>query len=101
MAKVSPKGKETTTPEVAESQPVVSRFTSTPKPDKAAALPFGKANYQLMVAGILVILVGFIVMSLDKETFGFGAMGLTVGPLIVMAGFIIEFFAILKKPNQA
>nr|WP_293833778.1 DUF3098 domain-containing protein [uncultured Arsenicibacter sp.] len=101
MAKVSPRGKETTAPETAESQPVVSRFTSTPKPDKAAALPFGKTNYQLMVAGILVILLGFFVMTLDKETFGFGALGLTVGPLIVMAGFIVEFFAILKKPNQA
>ncbi len=71
-----------------------------PAPTKAqvlAALPFGRQNYLLMLAGIAVILIGFFVMSLDKTEFGFGALGLTVGPLIVISGFIIEFFAILRK----
>jgi hypothetical protein len=60
-------------------------------------LPFGKTNYTLMLAGIATILVGFFVMSLDKEEFGFGFLGLTLGPIIVLAGFVLEFFAILKK----
>ncbi|MCU0467066.1 MAG: DUF3098 domain-containing protein [Arcicella sp.] len=60
-------------------------------------LPFGKTNYTLMLAGIAIILVGFFVMSLDKEEFGFGFLGLTLGPIIVLAGFVLEFFAILKK----
>ncbi|WP_266366557.1 DUF3098 domain-containing protein [Tellurirhabdus rosea] len=63
-------------------------------------LPFGKANYTLMIVGVVVILLGFFIMSLDKEEFGFGALGLTVGPLIVFSGFIIEFFAILRRTGQ-
>lgn len=65
---------------------------------KKNALPFGKKNYTLLIAGIVLISIGFFVMSLDKETFGFGMLGLTVGPLIVMSGFVLEFFAILRKP---
>jgi isoprenylcysteine carboxyl methyltransferase (ICMT) family protein YpbQ len=61
------------------------------------ALPFGKTNYTLMLAGIAIILVGFFVMSLDKTEFGFGFLGLTLGPIIVLAGFGLEFFAILKR----
>ena len=61
------------------------------------ALPFGKTNYTLMLAGIAIILIGFFIMSLDKTEFGFGFLGLTLGPIIVLAGFALEFFAILKK----
>jgi uncharacterized membrane protein HdeD (DUF308 family) len=63
-------------------------------------LPFGKKNYQLMIIGVLTLVVGFVVMSSDTEQHGFGFFGLTLGPIIVMAGFIIEIFAILRKPTK-
>ena len=63
-------------------------------------LPFGKENYRLMLLGVGLLIIGFIVMALDGEEFGFGGLGLTVGPLIVMAGFVVEFFAILRKPKE-
>ena len=63
-------------------------------------LPFGKKNYVFMLVGIALLIVGFTVMSLDGEPYGFGALGLTVGPIIVMLGFIVEFFAILSKPKS-
>lgn len=63
-------------------------------------LAFGRQNYILMLAGIAVLIIGFVIMAMDKETFGFGVLGLTVGPIIVMIGFIIEFFAILHKPKK-
>ena len=63
-------------------------------------LPFGKKNYQLMVIGVLTLVVGFVVMSLDGEQHGFGFLGLTLGPIIVMAGFVIQIFAILRKPTK-
>lgn len=62
-------------------------------------LPFGKKNYQLMITGFLVIVVGFIIMSLDKEPHGFGFMGITLSPIVVVAGFIIEIAAILHTPR--
>jgi hypothetical protein len=61
-------------------------------------LPFGKKNYQWMVIGLLTLVIGFIIMSLDKEQHGFGFLGITLGPIIVMSGFIIEIYAILHKP---
>ena len=63
-------------------------------------LPFGKKNYQLMIAGVLTLIVGFIIMSLDNEQHGFGFLGLTLGPIVVMTGFMIEIFAILHKPTK-
>ena len=60
-------------------------------------LPFGKTNYALMLVGIAIILIGFFIMSLDKTEFGFGFLGLTLGPIIVLSGFGLQFFAILKK----
>lgn len=63
-------------------------------------LPFGKKNYQLMVIGILTLVVGFIIMSLESNPHGFGFLGLTLGPIVVMAGFVIEIFAILHKPTR-
>jgi len=64
---------------------------------KKNALPFSKRNYTLMIVGIVLVLGGFVIMSMDKAEFGFGVLGLTVGPLVVMSGFVVEFFAILRK----
>lgn len=63
-------------------------------------LAFGKTNYMIMLAGIATLLVGFIIMTLDTEPYGFGFLGLTLGPIVVMAGFVIEFFAIFHKPKR-
>ena len=61
-------------------------------------LPFNKNNYILMIVGVFTIALGFIIMTLDKEDYGFGFLGITLGPIIVLVGFIIEFFCnILKK----
>jgi hypothetical protein len=63
-------------------------------------LPFGKKNYQLMIVGVCTLVVGFTIMSLDKEPYGFGFLGLTLGPIIVLAGFILEIVAILRTPKE-
>jgi len=63
-------------------------------------LPFGKKNYQLMVIGLIVLVAGFTIMSLDGEQHGFGFLGLTLGPIIVVGDFIVEIFAGLHKPTD-
>ncbi len=63
-------------------------------------LPFGRKNYQLMISGLVVLVIGFTIMALDTEPHGFGVLGLTVGPIIVVAGFIVEVFAILHRPSD-
>jgi len=63
-------------------------------------MAFSKKNYIIMLVGLAVLAVGFVIMSLDKDDYGFGFLGLTLGPIVVMSGFLIQFFAILSKPKQ-
>ncbi|NEM97489.1 DUF3098 domain-containing protein [Pontibacter burrus] len=63
-------------------------------------LAFGRKNYILMLVGIVVLVIGFIIMTLDNEQYGLGFMGITLGPIVVLAGFIIEIFAILVKDKN-
>ncbi|MFT6865365.1 MAG: putative tellurium resistance membrane protein TerC [Cyclobacteriaceae bacterium] len=61
---------------------------------------FKKANYMIMLAGVFVLIIGFAIMGADDETFGFGFFGITLGPIVVMLGFITEFVAIFYKTNK-
>lgn len=63
-------------------------------------LAFDKMNYVLLLTGIAVLALGFILMSLDNEPHGFGFLGITLGPIVVMIGFIIELFAILYRSRK-
>ena len=69
--------------------------TSQQVNQKEPVMSFGKDNYIRMIAGIVVLMLGFIIMTMDSEPFGFGFLGLTLGPVVVMVGFAIQFFAIL------
>ena len=60
-------------------------------------MPFNSKNYKLMIIGIVVIVTGFVIMSVDGEEYGYGFLGLTLGPLVVLFGFIFQFFAIFHK----
>jgi len=60
-------------------------------------LVFGNTNYKLMLLGIAVLISGFVIISMDTAEYGFGVLGLWVGPIVVMSGFVIEFFAIFAK----
>ena len=60
-------------------------------------MPFKPQNYKLMIIGIVIIVSGFIIMSIDEEEYGYGFLGLTLGPLVVLSGFIFQFFAIFHK----
>ncbi len=65
--------------------------------EEKTELAFGKKNYILMLVGIVVLAIGFIIMTLDNEQYGLGFLGITLGPLVVLAGFGIELFAIMVK----
>lgn len=67
---------------------------------KKENLPFKPVNYKLMLAGIGLLILGFFIMTLDKETYGFGFLGITLGPIIVLLGFMLEFFAILYRGRR-
>lgn len=66
-------------------------------------LVFGRKNYVVMLAGLGLMALGFIIMTMDKEPYGFGFLGLTLGPIVLFAGFMVQFVAIFieDRPNKA
>ena len=66
--------------------------------ENKSKLAFKKENYYIMLIGIALILAGFVIMSIDSQPFGFGFLGLTLGPLILFLGLITQFVAILYNP---
>lgn len=63
-------------------------------------LVFGNINYIIMVAGVLLMVLGYFIMASDTEQYGFGTQGLTVGPMIVLFGLIVEVAAIFYTPKN-
>jgi len=58
---------------------------------------FSRNNYLIMLAGIALLVIGFVIMTMEKAEYGFGPLGLTVGPAFLMVGFLVEIYAILHK----
>lgn len=59
-------------------------------------MPLGAKDIKILLIGIAIMLIGFFVMTLDKEEFGFGFLGLTLGPILVLLGIIIPVFSLFK-----
>jgi hypothetical protein len=62
----------------------------------SSKMPLGPKDIKILLLGIVVMVIGFFIMTLDKEEFGFGFLGLTLGPIIVLIGIIIPVFALFK-----
>ena len=69
---------------------------------------FTKKNYILLIAGLSLIISGIILMigggSEDPTKFSdeiFNFQRLTVAPILITIGFIIEIFAIMSKNKEA
>lgn len=68
---------------------------------------FDRTNYYIMIVGIVVILIGFVLMSggatSDPNVFPkeelYSFRRITLAPIVVMIGFAIEIYAILKRPK--
>ena len=67
-------------------------------------MPLNCKNYLLMLAGVAVIVIGFILMSGGTKAtpteFSYDIYAwhrITLAPILVVAGFAFEIFAILKR----
>ena len=65
---------------------------------------FKKKNYRLLIIGLVFMASGLILMigggSEDPKVFSneiFNFQRLTLSPVLIAAGFIIQLFAIMKK----
>lgn len=77
------------------------------KEKETADFAFGKVNYMIMLTGLGLIVLGFILMAGggtdDPNVFNeeiFSPVRITVAPLLVLSGFLVEIYAIVKKSKD-
>lgn len=64
---------------------------------KPASFVFDKSNYTWLIISIAVVAFGFILMSGTTDIYS--NTKIVVAPLVVLTGFGLGFYAILKKPS--
>ncbi|RYU86876.1 DUF3098 domain-containing protein [Mucilaginibacter terrigena] len=57
---------------------------------------FGKDNYLWLIISIAVVAFGFVLMSGTTDIYS--TTKIVIAPIVVLAGFGLGFYAILKKP---
>ena len=70
-------------------------------------LPFTKTNYIYLIAGFVLIIIGFILMSGggsdDPNVFSdaiFSTTRLTISPIVILSGYGVILYAIMKKTQE-
>ena len=67
---------------------------------------FGRMNYILLAVGMLVVVLGFILMSGDGSTTEaynpdiFSARRTKVAPVVCLLGFVSMIYAVVYKPKD-
>ena len=71
---------------------------------------FGKENYMWMLAGAVLIAIGMFMLSggqsnkdpnvFDKEAV-YSSTRITIAPILILAGLVVEIFAIFRKPKNS
>ena len=64
---------------------------------KTTPAMFSKDNYVWMLAGLVLIAIGMFLMSGGKSN----TDRITVAPILILAGLVVEIFAIFKKSKTA
>jgi len=77
------------------------------KQNSGTQFAFHKENYKFLFIGLALLILGFILMigggSDDPKKFSdaiFDSQRLTIAPLLLIAGFSVEMWAILKRPSS-
>ncbi len=77
------------------------------KDNKEFKMVFEKKNYILMAIGVALILLGLVLLSgggsKDPAVFNesiFNIRRIVVAPTVMLAGFVLEIYAIMYKPKE-
>jgi hypothetical protein len=68
---------------------------------------FGRENYIMMIAGLVIIFIGFLLMRggqmPDANTWDnsiiYSTRRITIAPILILLGLIVEIWAIFRKPK--
>ena len=67
---------------------------------------FDKVNYMLLAIGMVVIIIGFVLMSGGESTTSaydpsiFSARRIKVAPVVCLVGFVSMIYAVVHKPKD-
>ena len=77
----------------------IEKGKSSRKAKKEDVFPFGRENYLILLAGVVVIIVGYLALS-EKTVEGF--LPLTVAPILLVLGYcvIIPVGIMYRKKNR-
>ena len=64
--------------------------------ENSKKFPLNLKNIYVLLLGIIIMVIGFFIMTLDKEPFGFGLLGITIGPIIVLIGVFIPIYSLFN-----
>lgn len=64
--------------------------------DKSKNFPLDTKRIYILLTGIIIMVIGLYIMTLDKEPFGFGFLGITLGPMIVLIGVFIPIYSLFN-----
>ena len=76
--------------------------------DQKTPSMFSRENYMWMLIGLVVMAIGMFLLSggmsnsdpkvFDKDAV-YSTTRITIAPIVILAGLVIEIFAIFKKPR--
>ncbi len=80
---------------------------TTKKTTNKPVFLFDKTNYYIMFGGLALILLGFALMaggkSPDPHVFHeneiYSFRRITLAPIVIIVGFVVEVWAIMRKPK--
>ena len=68
---------------------------------------FGKINYILLIAGVVILFIGYICLagggSDNPKVFNdslFDTRRLVISPILIVGGLVVEIFAIMIRPKD-
>jgi hypothetical protein len=64
--------------------------------ENSKKLPLDTKRIYILITGIIIMVIGLFIMTLDKEPFGFGLLGITLGPIIVLIGVFIPIYSLFN-----
>lgn len=81
--------------------------TPVPQQENKFQFAFGRLNYILMGAGLIILALGYILLSGggsdDPNQFNyamFDTRRLFVAPILIVVGFVVEILAIMYKAKK-
>jgi FtsH-binding integral membrane protein len=83
------------------------KTTTVQTKEKISNTLFTRENYKWMLIGLVVMAIGFFLMaggkSSDPNVFQdkdvYSTTRITIAPILIIAGLLIEIYAIMKKPK--